>query len=112
MATGDTRACPYCGASCEADWVDVGIGEIQCGPFHCVECGASEVGIHDEPRALTARERQCGWYGPGQPAGSSANTVGGVIVDHRTASELYRLGLLDAPLPRASAPTESRLDEH
>ncbi|HGH7178522.1 TPA: hypothetical protein ACJMKL_000662 [Bacillus luti] len=39
-----TRECPYCKSYMEADWVDVGVGMVQCGPYHCYECGASEIG--------------------------------------------------------------------
>lgn len=39
-----TNNCPYCGTECEADWVDVGVGVIQCGPYYCENCGASEIG--------------------------------------------------------------------
>lgn len=37
--------CPYCGTECEADWVDVGVGFVQCGPYYCENCGASEIGL-------------------------------------------------------------------
>lgn len=30
--------CPKCGAECERDMVDVGIGEIPAGPWGCPEC--------------------------------------------------------------------------
>lgn len=36
--------CPYCESDMEADWVDVGVGSVQCGPYHCMNCGASEIG--------------------------------------------------------------------
>jgi hypothetical protein len=36
--------CPYCKDSMEADYVDVGVGMVQCGPYHCCSCGASEIG--------------------------------------------------------------------
>ncbi|WP_267379330.1 hypothetical protein [Bacillus sp. GM_Baccil_2] len=39
-----TQECPYCKSEMEADWVDVGVGMVQCGPYHCYECGASEIG--------------------------------------------------------------------
>lgn len=65
--------CPYCKALCCADFVDVGVGMIQCGPYHCEACGASEIGPHDEPRVLSAQEKHTGWYEPGAEAGSSAN---------------------------------------
>lgn len=66
--------CPYCKALCCADFVDVGVGMIQCGPFHCEACGASEIGPHDDAsRALSVTERKTGWYGPGSEPGSTAN---------------------------------------
>jgi len=87
-----TEKCPYCGEECNADFVDVGIGYTQCGPYHCMECGASEIGPNDEPRPLTDKEKKCWWYAPGTPPGSSANTIDGVIVDHKTADAFYRAG--------------------
>lgn len=65
--------CPYCGAECSADFVDVGVGMVQCGPFNCQVCFASQIGPYDEERPLTDDERRTGWYAPGSPAGSSAN---------------------------------------
>jgi hypothetical protein len=87
-----TRAtCPYCGfANCEADWVDVGVGMVQCGPYVC-GCGASEVGSHDT-NELDADEERTGWFKPAH-FGTSANTFMGLHVDHRTAKELYHAGL-------------------
>lgn len=40
--------CPYCNSVCEADWVDVGVGMVQCGPYYCTNCGASEIGQFDD----------------------------------------------------------------
>jgi hypothetical protein len=88
-------ACPYCDAECFADWVDVGVGIVQCGPFYCTACGASE-GDDRDPRELTEREKITGWFEPGSPVHCLANTVDGHLVDHRTAKEAYRLGALDA----------------
>lgn len=85
--------CPYCGESCDADFVDVGVGFVQCGPFHCEGCGASEIG----PEGSAGRseiERKTGWYSGGAVS-PYANTVGGVLVDHQEAKLLYELGLLD-----------------
>ncbi|MMZ64521.1 hypothetical protein D1872_268590 [compost metagenome] len=37
-----------------------------------------------------------GWYDPSKKTVSPyANTVGGVLVDHRTAKAMYDIGLLD-----------------
>ena len=63
---------------------------MQAGPFHCEACGASEIGPYDKARELTEDEKRTGWYAPGAPAGSSANTIGGKIVDHETAKAFYR----------------------
>lgn len=30
--------CPKCGAKCEADFVDIGVGEERCSPWRCPEC--------------------------------------------------------------------------
>jgi len=87
--------CPYCGASCHADWVDVGIAFQQCGPYFCEACHASEIGHYDSPRELSEREKKTRWYAPGEPVSDKANTVGGKLVDHVTAKKLYELGVLD-----------------
>jgi hypothetical protein len=73
MGAYDTpeRECPYCKDSMEADYVDVGVGMVQCGPYHCYTCGASEIGpeIYDwyykdrEGKViyLTAKRRYAPW---------------------------------------------------
>ncbi len=85
-----TILCPYCRIHCDADWVDVGVGMIQCGPYHCEQCGASEIGPNDEPRELTPREEKHGWYGPNSKPGSSANVIGGKHVSHVAMRETYK----------------------
>lgn len=85
-----TQPCPYCATACQADFVDVGVGYTQCGPYHCQSCGASEIGPHDKDVALSARERECGWYAPGSEPGSSANVIGGQIVSHQEMRAAYR----------------------
>lgn len=83
--------CPYCGTLCCADFVDVGVGMVQCGPYHCERCGASEIGPHDDCRELTAPEINTGWYEPGTPAGSSANVdEAGNHIRYFEADTLYR----------------------
>lgn len=87
--------CPYCGFDqCPADWVDVGVGMVQCGPYHCERCGASEISSLDK-RGRTKKEALTGWYEPASPVSENANTYKGVLVDHRTAKQLYEVGLLD-----------------
>ncbi len=38
--------CEKCGIDCHAEWVDNGFGPyaVQAGPYHCYECGWTEVG--------------------------------------------------------------------
>lgn len=83
--------CPYCGELCDnADWVDVGIGEVQCGPFHCEVCRASEQGPGAKDRALSEAEKMTGWYAPGADFDSTANVIGGQLVSHQEALAAYR----------------------
>lgn len=123
--------CPYCQSEMDADFVDVGVGFVQCGPYHCFSCGASEIGpelydwyykdregkviyllgkrfyskrdkkkiqFYSHPvlmanHPFTKKELETGYYqGKISPY---ANTVGGVLVDHKTAKQAYNIGLLD-----------------
>lgn len=93
-----TEPCPYCGHRCRADFVDIGVGFQQCGPYHCEQCGASEIGPNDEARELTPAEQSCGWYGPGKEPGSSANVIGGKIVSHVQMRDAYREEFVGNPL--------------
>ena len=92
-----TRPCPYCQAMCDADFVDVGVGLVRCGPYHCEQCGASEIGPNDEERSLTTQERT-GWYAPNTEPGSSANVIGGKIVSHRQMKATYQREFRGNPL--------------
>lgn len=87
--------CPYCEyRDCEADYVDVGVGMIQCGPYFCFRCKASEVSYLDK-RELTEKEEATGWYAPNTAVSETANTCQGSLVGHKTAQALYSSGLLD-----------------
>lgn len=107
--------CPYCQTRCTADFVDVGVGMLQCGPYHCDNCLASEIGPYDkthnpfkltfaeeppDPRArvLTKQESDTGWYAPDSPPGSSANVIGGKVVSHVQMRDTYRDEFLGNPL--------------
>lgn len=84
------KRCPYCGALCCADFVDIGVGYQQCGPYHCEACGASEVGPFDEMDG----DPVTGWYPPGSSAGSSANVdQNGKHIRFFEADTLYRESL-------------------
>lgn len=88
--------CPYCGADCHADHVDIGVGYAQCGPYHCEECGASQIGPEGIPDDASEEVKETGWYSPESDAVSPyANTINGVIVDHMTAKQAYKIGMLD-----------------
>lgn len=90
--------CPYCRSLCCADFVDVGVGYQQCGPFHCERCGASQIGPYDKERALTDIEDETGWYAPNTQPGSSANVdQSGRIIRYFEADTLYRTSLGVAP---------------
>jgi len=83
--------CPYCKALCCADFCDVGVGLIQCGPFHCEACGASEIGPNDDERVLSEQENKTGWYAPDSEPGSSANVdEDGRHIRYFEADTLYR----------------------
>jgi hypothetical protein len=85
-----TKPCPYCQTRCDADFVDIGVGMVQCGPYHCVMCGASEIGAYDSPRPLSEDEVRTGWYAPGEPPSDKANVVGGKVVSHQVMRDMYR----------------------
>ena len=88
--------CPYCGALCCADFVDIGVGYEQCGPYHCESCGASEIGPYDIPigeyeSRLSKKELETGWYESGSPPGPLTNVDDdGRVVTHYEADTLYR----------------------
>lgn len=68
------RPCPYCGADCEADWCDVGVGMVQVGPYVCLACMASEASAYNDARdARDDYDPTTGWYRPGAPLDTLAN---------------------------------------
>lgn len=93
-----TEPCPYCGTICRADFVDIGVCFQQCGPFHCDNCFATQIGAYDAPRELTPEEEKSGWYAPGAEPGSSANVIAGRVVSHVQMRETYRREFVGNPL--------------
>ena len=92
----DLAICPYCGdAECDADWVSVGVGLVQSGPYHCIACGAIEIGAYDNQLTLDDKEQETGWYKPNRPYEGCANTINGQLVGHDEAMDAYRSGALD-----------------
>lgn len=97
----DLAICPYCQYEhCEADFCDVGVGLIQCGPYYCPVCKASEISSLDT-RILSEKEKETGWFEPGKPVSDVANTVNGKLVNHKEAKEYYNIGLLDVKQNRS-----------
>lgn len=90
--------CPYCGELMHCDLVDIGVGEIQCAPYYCGACGASEIHISDDKSNLDEDEDETGFYK--NKISPLANTVNGILVSHTEALELYPLGLLDNCKPK------------
>jgi hypothetical protein len=85
------RECPYCGTLTWADFVDVGVGFIQCGPYHCDKCGAYEIGPYDAPKELTEAEEKYGWYLPSTSKEfTSGNVIDDNFVTHEIARKAYR----------------------
>ncbi len=85
--------CPYCQFPMEADFVDVGVGMVQCGPYHCDNCNASEIGPEYSERKdagkLTAEEVRTHFYQGGQIS-PHANQHNGKLITHKQADAIYR----------------------
>lgn len=106
--TFDKRTCPYCGDEhCEADWVDVGVGFVQAGPFHCYACGATEIGSYDSS-SPSETERNVGWYVPNSPnLPDTISTINGEFIDADTALAMYRRGAVDkVPFKLTATPAQ------
>ena len=68
-----SQPCPYCGAECEADWCDVGVGMVQVGPYVCMDCMASEASAYGDHGSRSDFDPSTGWYRPGSPLDDLAN---------------------------------------
>lgn len=88
-----TSPCPYCGAECEADWCDVGVGMVQCGPYYCQNCESSEASAYAKDLDTRADyDVETGWYRPGSPLDSRANVdAEGRPIGWRQADNEYRI---------------------
>lgn len=90
--------CPYCGFPCSADYVDVGVGMQQCGPYFCQACKACQHHPEDSEPTDDAGIIT-GWHLPGAPISRHNNTVDGILVGHREAKAAYNRGRLDEKPP-------------
>lgn len=91
----------------QPDLVDVGVGMIQCGPYVCGSCGASEIGperttnTYDDKYRLISTvdnadalgldedERRTNFYKNGRIS-PHANQLNGQVISHKLADALYR----------------------
>ena len=85
--------CPYCEFPMHADFVDVGVGMAQCGPYQCDSCGASQQGPEvSEPdfdkSTLDEDEQRTGFYK--NKISPLANTHNGKIITAKQADAIYR----------------------
>lgn len=88
-----TQTCPYCGnTDCSAEWCDVGVGFVQCGPYHCLQCNASEIGPFDKASPSDV-EKTTGWYVPGRVS-EHVSTISGQIISSDVALAMYKQGLV------------------
>lgn len=84
----EEHTCPYCAyAHCSAEWCDVDVGFVQMAPYHCDVCHATEIGAYDKEVPSEA-EKAVGWYLPGRLP-ETVSSVNGVLLDTKTALELY-----------------------
>lgn len=93
-------ACPFCQFPMEADYVDVGIGMVQCGPYCCDNCRASECGPEyngskesADALDLDAEERKFGFYK--NKISPHANQHEGKVISHKQADAIYRANYFD-----------------
>ena len=56
MMDRDRLACPQCGADCERDMIDVGVGEMPAGPWGCPECHWVQRELYDVAAMLVPPE--------------------------------------------------------
>lgn len=57
--------CPWCGSTnVEADWVDIGVGSEQAGPYMCHDCQSTQMNpYHEEDnKNATQEELDMGWW--------------------------------------------------
>lgn len=99
MSAYDTKPlpCPYCRFPMDADYVDVGVGMVQCGPHCCDSCGASEIGpeyqTEKEAGKLDADEQRTHFYK--SRVSPHANQHNGKVISHKQADAIYRASYFD-----------------
>ena len=122
--------CPYCQAEMTCDTVDVGVGYVQCGPYCCDSCGASEIGPeryteitdtktfkvldhidNSEKLGLDPDEKRTGFYK--NRISPLANQKDGKVISHQEADAIYREEYFkengnpyNAPVDRFAPPKE------
>ena len=84
------RECLYCDFPMECDMVDIGVGFQQCGPYHCDNCGASEIHPDDDKSELTQEEIRTNFYKVGKVSSKANVDANGKLISHKQADYLYR----------------------
>lgn len=77
--------CPWCDNDCSgtANYVDIGVGSIQCSPHVCDNCHAVEIGAYDDG-PFASEEWTAGWSFP---------------VEHEMVSTAPKISREDRPYP-------------
>lgn len=54
--------CPWCGSTnVEADWVDIGVGSEQAGPYMCHNCQSTQL-YEEDYKEASQEEKEKGWW--------------------------------------------------
>lgn len=59
-------ACRWCNEATHAEYVDVGVGLLQCTGGECYHCGGRELGPYMTDGPLSEVEMATGWLGPAE----------------------------------------------
>lgn len=114
MTDDYTTPCPYCAAVCECDLVDVGVGLVQCGPYHCEVCGAIECGAYDSAEDKARSDPKTGWFPPSEDPrpGSSANMLNGRLTTAAQMRDAYHDRFAGSPDYHEPGCVEGWFEEH
>lgn len=60
--------CPYCNSeNIDCEYVDIGVGSIQCTPYVCHDCNAIQINPYDKSSKPSEEEKKIGWWKPEDP---------------------------------------------
>jgi len=94
------ETCPHCGyKDCEANFVDIGVGFTQCGPFLCDECGSYQT-------------RDGSWNKAKDPIPEGINALNGKIVGHQEMLVAYKEEFTGNPLHGVDGVVDAWREKH